>query len=131
MAYLKGLLSTVERKNGWQLAEQAGDATPDGMQRLLATYQWDADLVRDDARTYVLEHLQDPRAVLVLDETGFRKKGTRSVRVQRQYSGTAGRMESRQLSSGGFLAYASSQGRTFIDRELRSFVTYPFCLRRS
>src|SRR6266542_1960947 len=88
------------------------------MQRLLATYQWDADLVRDDARTYVLEHLQDPRAVLVLDETGFRKKGTRSVRVQRQYSGTAGRMESRQLSSVGFLAYASSQGRTFIDREL-------------
>jgi SRSO17 transposase len=69
LAYLKGLMSTVERKNGWQLAEQAGDATPDGMQRLLATSQWDADPVRDDARTYVLEHLQDPRAVLVLDET--------------------------------------------------------------
>jgi SRSO17 transposase len=116
LAYLKGLLSPVERKNGWQLAEQAGDPTPDGMQRLLATYQWDADLVRDDLRTYVVEHLADPQAVLVFDETGFLKKGIKSVGVQRQYSGTAGRVENCQI--GVFLAYASSTGRTFIDREL-------------
>lgn len=116
LAYLKGLLSPVERKNGWQLAEQAGDPTPDGMQRLLATYQWDADLVRDDLRPYVLEHLADSQAVLVLDETGFLKKGTKSVGVQRQYTGTAGRIENCQI--GVFLAYASPQGRTFIDREL-------------
>jgi SRSO17 transposase len=116
LAYLQGLLSAVERKNGWQLAEQAGDRTPDGMQRLLATYQWDADLVRDDLRRYVLEHLSDPQAVLVIDETGFLKKGTRSVGVQRQYSGTAGRIENCQI--GVFLAYASPKGRTFIDREL-------------
>ncbi|MGH8059162.1 MAG: IS701 family transposase [Candidatus Entotheonellia bacterium] len=116
LAYLKGLLSPVERKNGWQLAEHAGDRTPDGMQRLLATYQWDADLVRDDVRRYVLEELPDPQAVLVLDETGFLKKGTKSVGVQRQYSGTAGRVENCQM--GVFLAYASATGRTFIDREL-------------
>ena len=115
-AYLQGLLSPVERKNGWQLAEHAGDRTPDGMQRLLATYQWDADLVREDVRTYVLEHLHDPQAVLVFDETGFLKKGTKSVGVQRQYSGTAGRIENCQI--GVFLAYASATGRTFIDREL-------------
>ena len=116
LAYLKGLLSPVERKNGWQLAEHAGDHTPDGMQRLLATYQWDADLVRDDLRTYVREHLHDPQAVLVLDETGFLKKGTKSAGVQRQYSGTAGRIENCQI--GVFLAYASPKGRTFLDREL-------------
>jgi len=116
LAYLKGLLGPVERKNGWQLAEHAGDTTPDGMQRLLATYQWDADLVREDLRTYVLDHLGDPQAVLVLDETGFLKKGTKSVGVQRQYSGTAGRVENCQI--GVFLAYASATGRTFIDREL-------------
>jgi SRSO17 transposase len=116
LAYLQGLLSPVERKNGWQLAEQAGDPTPDGMQRLLATYQWDAELVRDDLRTSVVEHVADPQAVLVFDETGFLKKGTKSVGVQRQYSGTAGRIEHGQI--GVFLAYASPQGRTFIDREL-------------
>src|SRR5215831_9594184 len=82
LAYVRGLLGPVERKNGWQLAEQAGDTTPDGMQRLLATYQWDADLVREDLRTYVLEHVGDPGAVLVIDETGFLKKGTKSVGVQ-------------------------------------------------
>src|SRR6266511_2975410 len=87
LAYLKGLLSPVERKNGWQLAERAGDATPDGVQRLLASYEWDADLVRDDLQSYVVEHLGDPEAVLVIDETGFIKKGTKSVGVQRQYSG--------------------------------------------
>ena len=116
LAYLHGLLHPVERKNGWQLAEQAGDATPDGMQRLLATAAWDADAVRDDLRAYVVEHLGDPRGVLVVDETGFLKKGTKSAGVQRQYSGTAGRIENCQI--GVFLAYASPRGRAFLDREL-------------
>jgi SRSO17 transposase len=116
LQYLKGLLSPVERKNGWQLAEQAGETTPDGMQRLLATADWDADQVREDMRAYVVEQLGDPDAVLVVDETGFLKKGTKSVGVQRQYSGTAGRIENCQI--GVFLAYASPQGRTFLDREL-------------
>jgi SRSO17 transposase len=116
LAYLRGLLGNVGRKNGWQLAEHAGEPTPDGMQRLLATAEWDPDLVRDDLRAYVVEHLGDPGAVLVVDETGFLKKGTTSVGVQRQYSGTAGKVDNCQL--GVFLAYASSQGRAFIDREL-------------
>ena len=116
LAYLKGLLSTVERKNGWQLAEHAGDLTPDGVQRLLATYDWDADLVRNDLRDYVVEHLGHPQGVLVIDETGFLKKGAKSVGVKRQYSGTAGRIENCQI--GVFLAYASPQGRAFLDREL-------------
>ena len=114
--YLRGLLSPVERKNGWQLAERAGDATPDGVQRLLYNYQWDADLVRDDLKTYVIGHLADADAVLVVDETGFLKKGDKSVGVQRQYSGTAGRIENSQI--GVFLAYASARGRTLLDREL-------------
>src|ERR671939_1808087 len=92
-AFLRGLLGSVERKHGWQLAEQAGERTPDGMQRLVATADWDADAVRDDLRAYVVEHLADPEAVFVIDETGFLKKGTKSVGVQRQYSGTAGRIE--------------------------------------
>src|SRR5215216_7276209 len=79
LAYLRGLLGNVGRKNGWQLAEHAGERTPDGMQRLLATADWDPDLVRDDLRAYVVEHLGDPAAVLVVDETGFLKKGTTSV----------------------------------------------------
>ena len=116
LEYLKGLLSPVERKNGWQLAEQAGDATPDGVQRLLSTYRWDADLVRDDLKDYVVEHLADDDAVLVVDETGFLKKGTKSVGVQRQYSGTAGRIENSQI--GVFLTYATVQGRVLLDREL-------------
>jgi SRSO17 transposase len=115
-AYLRGLLSPLERKNGWQLAEHAGEATPDGMQHLLARAAWDADQVRDDLRAYVVEHLGDQQGVLVIDETGFLKKGTKSVGVQRQYRGTAGRIENCQ--SGVFLAYASPQGRTFLDREL-------------
>src|SRR5215510_4696419 len=81
LAYLTGLLSTTERKNGWQLAELAGEASPDGMQRLLSTAHWDADRVRDDLVAYVLEHLGDPAAVLVLDETGVVKKGAKSVGV--------------------------------------------------
>jgi SRSO17 transposase len=116
LAYLRGLLGNVGRKNGWQLAEHAGEATPDGMQRLLATADWDPDLIRDDLRGYVVEHLGDPAAVLVVDETGFLKKGMTSVGVQRQYSGTAGKVDNCQL--GVFLAYASSRGRAFIDREL-------------
>jgi SRSO17 transposase len=108
LAYLRGLVGNVGRKNGWQLAEHAGEATPDGMQRLLATADWDPDLVRDDLRGYVVEHLGDPQAVLVVDETGFLKKGTTSVGVQRQYSGTAGKVDNCQL--GVFLASASSRG---------------------
>ena len=115
-AYVRGLLSTAERKNGWTLAERAGDATPDAMQRLLNHADWDADAVRDDLRGYVVEHLADDAAVLVVDETGFLKKGAKSAGVTRQYSGTAGRIENCQI--GVFLAYAARGGRTFIDREL-------------
>ena len=114
--YLRALLSPLERKNGWQIAEHVGDATPDRVQRLLATAQWDANKVRDDLQTYVIEHLGDPEAVLVIDETGFLKKGTKSVGVKRQYSGTAGKRENCQI--GVFVAYASPRGRTFLDREL-------------
>jgi len=114
--YLGGLLAPVPRRNAWQLAEHLGELTPDGVQRLLNAAQWDADRVRDDLRRYVVEHLGDPGAVLVIDETGFLKKGDKSVGVQRQYSGTAGRIENCQI--GVFLAYATSQGRTFLDREL-------------
>ena len=116
VAYLKGLLSPVERKNGWQLAEAAGDATPDGVQDFLARMRWDAEAVRDDLRAYVVEHLGDADAVLVLDETGVVKKGTHSVGVQRQYSGTAGRVENCQI--GVFLAYAGRHGHALIDRAL-------------
>ena len=116
LAYLRGLLAPVERKNGWQLAEAVGDATPDGMQDFLQRMRWDADQVRDDLRAYVVEQLGDPGAVLVLDETGFVKKGMHSVGVQRQYSGTAGRIENCQV--GVFLAYAGSKGQVLIDRAL-------------
>jgi SRSO17 transposase len=114
--YLRGLLSTSERKNGWQLAEVAGNNTPYGLQHLLGRANWDADLVRDDLRGYVTEHLGDENAVLVVDETGFIKKGTNSVGVKRQYTGTAGKTENCQV--GVFLAYASRRGQAFIDREL-------------
>jgi SRSO17 transposase len=116
VAYVRGLLAPLERKNSWTLAERAGEAAPDGMQRLLATADWDADAVRDDVRGYVVEHLGDPAGVLVVDETGFLKKGTKSAGVARQYSGTAGRIENSQI--GVFLAYATAAGRTFLDREL-------------
>lgn len=115
-SYLQGLLSPVERKNGWQLAEQAGEATPYGTQRLLNGSQWDAEKVRDNLRDYVVEQLGSEKAVLVVDETGFLKKGERSVGVKRQYSGTAGRIENAQV--GVFLAYTSEQGTAFIDRKL-------------
>ena len=114
--YVRGLLSAAERKNGWTLAEQAGDATPDAMQRLLNHADWDADKVRDDLRDYVMEHLGDDAAVLVVDETGFLKKGAKSAGVARQYSGTAGRIENCQV--GVFLAYAGPSGHALIDREL-------------
>ena len=114
--YLRGLLSAAERKNGWTLAEQAGDRTPDAMQRLLNHADWNADAVRDDLRNYVVAHLGDDAAVLVVDETGFLKKGSKSAGVARQYSGTAGRIENCQV--GVFLAYATGAGRTFVDREL-------------
>ncbi len=116
MTYLKGLLAAVERKNGWQLAEAAGDRTPDATQDFLSRMRWDADGVRDDLQAYLVEQLGDPEAVLVLDETGFVKKGTKSVGVQRQYSGTAGRIENCQI--GVFLAYASTKGHALIDRAL-------------
>jgi SRSO17 transposase len=115
-AYLMGLLAPVERKNGWQLAEAAGDASPDRMQRLLNGARWDPRQVRDDLRDYVAEQFGEPGGVLIVDETGFLKKGTRSAGVQRQFSGTAGRVENCQL--GVFLAYASSRGRALIDAEL-------------
>ena len=114
--YLAGLLDRVERKNGWQLAEHLGEAGPQGVQRLLNAAHWDAEAVRDDLRGYVVEHLGAPDAVAVVDETGFLKKGSKSVGVKRQYSGTAGRVENCQV--GVFLAYASGRGRAFLDREL-------------
>jgi SRSO17 transposase len=116
VTYLQGLLSPVERKNGWQLAEQAGDESPYGVQHLLGRATWNADEVRDDLRAYVVEHLGDPDGVLIVDETGFLKKGDQSAGVQRQYSGTAGGIENCQV--GVFLAYHAAGGRTFLDRAL-------------
>jgi SRSO17 transposase len=116
-AYLLGLLSHTERKNSWMLAEFAGDVTPDGMQRLLNFSPWDEDACRDALVRYVVRNLGDGGAVLVVDETGFLKKGTRSAGVARQYTGTAGRVENAQV--GVFLAYAAPDGcRALIDREL-------------
>jgi len=116
LSYLKALLSPVDRKNGWQVAEQIGEATPDGVQRLLNAADWDADCVRDDLRSYVVEHLGHESGVLIVDETGFLKKGDKSVGVKRQYSGTAGRIENCQI--GTFLCYASQKGAAFLDRAL-------------
>lgn len=114
--YLRGLLSGAERKNSWQLAEVAGNATPYGLQHLLGRASWDADALRDDVREYVLERLAGDESVLVVDETGFIKKGDKSVGVKRQYTGTVGKRENCQV--GVFLAYASERGAAFIDREL-------------
>ena len=116
LTYLRGLLSPIERKNGWQLAEGAGDQTPYATQHLLGRAIWSADEVRDDLLDYVVKHLGDEGGVLVIDETGFLKKGSKSAGVRRQYSGTAGRVENCQI--GVFLAYATVRGRTFLDREL-------------
>lgn len=100
--YIRGLLSEVKRKNGWQLAEQAGEATPDGMQRLLSSAAWSAEAVREELYEYIIEHLADSDGVLVADETGFLKQGEHSAGVKRQYSGTAGRVANCQI--GVFLA---------------------------
>jgi SRSO17 transposase len=116
VGYVRGLLSRVERKNGWQLAEHLGDPTPDGVQHLLARADWDADAVRDDLLGYAAENLGDPGGVLVVDETGFLKKGAKSAGVARQYTGTAGRVENCQV--GVFLGYATRKGRPLLDREL-------------
>ncbi|MER5336760.1 IS701 family transposase, partial [Micromonospora sp. NPDC002717] len=114
--FVEGLLSDVERKTCWSLAERAGHADPQAMQRLLRTAVWDADSVRDDVREWLVEQLEHPDAVLATDETGFLKKGVCSVGVQRQYTGTAGRIENSQV--GVFLAYVSPLGRALIDRRL-------------
>ena len=115
-SYLRGLLSEAEPKNGWTLAETVGDSGPERMQRLLNFYAWDTDGLRDDVRDVVVECLGDAGGVLIVDETGFVKKGRKSAGVARQYSGTAGRIENSQI--GVFLAYASEHGRALIDREL-------------
>nr|WP_235029742.1 transposase [Streptomyces sp. 3213.3] len=106
--YVRALLGPVGRKNGWQLAEHAGHHTPDGLQRLLNGATWNADDVRDDLQTYVADKLGEADGVLILDDTGFVKKGTTSAGVQRQYSGTAGArisISARQRGVGGSLRY--------------------------
>jgi SRSO17 transposase len=115
-ALVYGLLADLPRKNCWTIAEHAGDPTPDGMQHLLGRAVWDHDGVRDDLRAYLVEVLGDPEAVLVIDETGDLKKGRQSVGVQRQYTGTAGRIENAQVAV--YLLYASEVGHALIDREL-------------
>jgi SRSO17 transposase len=116
LAYLQGILSSIERKNGWHLAEHAREARPYGMQRLLSQAVWDAGLVRDDLREYVLEHLGQEAAILVIDESSFPKRGKKSAGVQVQYCGTSGHVENCQV--GVFLAYVTARGHTLIDREL-------------
>jgi len=115
-AFVLGLLAELPRKNCWTIAEHAGDPSPDRMQHLLARAKWDADGVCDDVRGYVIEHLGDPAAVLVIDETGDVKKGTATAGVQRQYTGTAGRIENAQVAV--YLGYAAPRGHALIDREL-------------
>ncbi len=115
-AFVRGLLAGLPRVNCWSIAEHAGDAGPRGMQRLLSAAVWDEAGMRDDLRGYVLEHFADPGAVLVVDETGDLKKGTMTVGVQRQYTGTAGRVENAQVAV--YLAYAAPAGTAFIDRAL-------------
>jgi SRSO17 transposase len=114
--FLEGLLARVPRKNGWQMAEELGENGPRGVQRLLGDANWDEEALRDDLRAYVLEYLGEADGLLVMDETGFLKKGKKSAGVARQYSGTAGRRENSQV--GVFLLYASRKGEAFIDRAL-------------
>lgn len=116
LAYLRGLLSEAERKNSWQVAEVCGESTPYGFQYLLSRADWDADAVRDELYTYSMQHLGDPNGVLVLDETGFLKKGRHSAGVARQYTGTVGKVDNCQI--GVFLSYASRLGHALLDREL-------------
>jgi SRSO17 transposase len=113
---MAGMVSGLDRKNCWTIAEHRGDATPDGLQHLLARAKWDADGVRDDLRDYVVDALGDAGAILVVDETGDVKKGTATVGVQRQYSGTAGRIENSQVAV--YLTYAAPRGHALIDRAL-------------
>lgn len=115
-AFVRGLLADLPRKNCWTIVEHAGDPNPDGMQHLLARAVWDHDKVRDDIRDYVVEQLGDPQAVLVVDETGDLKKGSHTVGVQRQYTGTAGRIENTQVVV--YLVYATDAGHAVVDREL-------------
>lgn len=115
-SFLLGLLSDVDTRSCWQLAERAGDASPHAMQRLLGEAVWDADAVRDDVRGYVIDAIGDPGGVLILDDTGDLKKGVHTVGVQRQYTGTAGRVENAQVAV--YLAYAAPGGHTLIDREV-------------
>jgi SRSO17 transposase len=114
-----GLLSDLPRKNCWTIAEWAGETSPHGMQHLLCRAVWDADAVRDDVREYVVEHLHDEAAVLVVDETGDVKKGTHTVAVQRQYTGTAGRIENSQVAV--YLVYAGARGHAVVDRSCGSW----------
>src|SRR5512141_2234003 len=114
--YVRGLLSEAERKNGWQVAESIGDGAPDKTQRLLYQAQWDADAARDELRRYIVEALGEAEGIGIVDETGFLKKGMKSVGVKRQYTGTAGKIENSQV--GTFLAYASRRGHTLLDRRL-------------
>ena len=116
VAYVEGLLGPVPRKNGWQLAEANGEATPDGIHYLLRRARWSPDAVREALCAYVADHLGDPQGILIVDETGFLKKGVHSAGVARQYSGTAGRIENCQV--GVFAAYVGSRGHALVDREL-------------
>ncbi len=116
VAYVEGLLGAVPRKNGWQLAEANGEATPDGIHYLLRRARWSPDAVREALCAYVAAHLGDPQGILIVDETGFLKKGVHSAGVARQYSGTAGRIENCQV--GVFAAYVGSRGHALVDREL-------------
>jgi SRSO17 transposase len=125
-AFLTGLMAGLPRTNCWSIAEHAGEARPDGMQRLLACARWDAEAVRDDLRRYVIDHLGHQDAVLVIDETGQVKKGSATVGVQQQYTGTAGRIENAQVAV--YLVYAAPAGAAFIDRALylpRSWTSDP------
>jgi SRSO17 transposase len=116
LAYLQGILSDTARKNGWQLAEHAREARPDGMQRLLSQAVWDTNGVRDDLRAYALEHLGTESAILVIDESGFPKRGHKSAGVGLQYCGITGQVQNCQV--GVFLTYVTARGHTLIDREL-------------
>ncbi len=115
-ALIQGLVSGLDRKNCWTIAEHRGQATPDGLQHLLGRAKWDADAVRDELRGYVVDHVGDPGAILVVDETGDLKKGTHTVGTQRQYTGTAGRIENAQVAV--YLTYAAPRGHALIDRAL-------------
>src|SRR5664279_6263985 len=116
LAYLQGLLSGCERKHGWPLAEWREEAAPYRVQHRLDRARWDADAARDQLRNYLLEELSSPDAVLIVDETGFVKKGRHSAGVKRPYSGTAGRIENRQV--GVFLCYGRDNGAALVDRDL-------------